>query len=61
MPIPFGNLEKLRIVSFRKPEMQPQHIVGQMEALINPEDIQKSIRLLIMMKREQMSKQIKSM
>ena len=37
MLIPSGQLGKLRIVAFRKPEMLPQHIFGQMEVLINPE------------------------
>jgi LysM repeat protein len=37
MIIPSGKLGKLRIISFRKPEMNPTDIIGILETLINPE------------------------
>ncbi len=37
MIIPSGKLGKLRIISFREPEMLPVHIIGVLETLINPE------------------------
>lgn len=37
MLIPSGQLGKLRIISFRDPEMLPIHTIGVLETLINPE------------------------
>ena len=45
MLVPSGEIGKLRIFSFWDPKMNPQHVVGVMDALINPEGYERKYEI----------------